>query len=100
MQELYSAGLVDSVLASGTKLGYRFVITDCEGKLPHKTYTIMAYPLQPSKGQHTYCAKPPAPGEPWPYGSLEYGIIHVADSGAAFETCLQSRTVRDSDFSY
>ena len=80
LQELGSAGLIDPRLASGTRVGYRYVITECEGELPHKTYTIMAYPLQPSKGQRTYCAK-------------ESGVIHAADLGASLETCLQSGTV-------
>jgi len=80
LQELGTAGLIDARLASGTRVGYRYVITECEGELPHKTYTIMAYPLQPSKGQRTYCAK-------------ESGVIHAADLGASLETCLQSGTV-------
>jgi len=80
LQELGSAGLIDSVLASGTRVGYRYVITDCKGELPHNTYTIMAYPLQPSKGQRTYCAK-------------ENGVIHAADPGVSLYTCLQSGTV-------
>ena len=80
LQELGSAGLIDPRLASGTRVGYRYVITECEGELPHKTYTIMAYPLQPSKGQHTFCTR-------------ENGVIHAADPGASLETCLQSGTV-------
>ena len=80
LQELGSAGLIDSRFASGTRVGYRYVITDCKGELPHKTYTILAYPLQPSKGQHTFCTK-------------ENGVIHAADPGVSLETCLQSGTV-------
>ena len=80
LQELGSAGLIDSHFASGTSAGYRYVITDCKGELPHKTYTILAYPLQPSKGQHTFCTR-------------ENGVIHAADPGVSLETCLQSGTV-------
>ena len=80
LQELGTAGLIDSRFASGTSARYRYVITDCKGELPHKTYTILAYPLQPSKGQHTFCTR-------------ENGVIHAADPGVSLETCLQSGTV-------
>jgi len=80
LQGLGSAGLIDSVLASGTRVGYRYVITDCEGELPHETYTIMAYPVESGKGQHMYCA-------------TENGVIHAADPGASLETCVQSGTL-------
>lgn len=80
LHDLGRAGLIDPVLASGIRIGYRYVVTDCEGELPHKAYTILAYPLQPSKGQRAYCAK-------------ENGVIHSADPGASLETCFQSGTV-------
>lgn len=47
------AGLIDSVLAGGTKSGYRFELSGCSGS-PNATYFITATP-QPNAGVRIFC---------------------------------------------
>ena len=55
-----SALLIDDVLASGTKSGYRFWITGCaasESDGPYDSYVVLAEPLAPNtSGTRSYCS--------------------------------------------
>ena len=50
------AGLIDNFLASGTKSGYRVVLTNCEGS-PSAHFGVFAYPVKPKvTGTRSFCA--------------------------------------------
>ena len=71
-----SAGIIDNVLASGEKSGYRFAVT--VGKeVPAKTYVVTAEPVEfPRTGQRAFC-------------SDQTGVIRYSTNGKA-ATCLAS----------
>lgn len=73
-----NAMLIDDVLASGRKNGYRFAISNC-GSSPASRYTITAVPETGAPGQRAYCTD-------------ESGVIRYAADGRA-ETCLASGKV-------
>ena len=55
-----AAGLIDDVLASGRKSGYRFVLTRCAASQqggPYDSYAIYAQPLVPQQtGARSFCS--------------------------------------------
>ena len=56
LADLGNAGLLDSMLASGTKSGYRYELVACDGT-PVQHYTILAMPMTPgTSGQRTFCS--------------------------------------------
>ncbi|MCI0353466.1 MAG: DUF4190 domain-containing protein [Acidobacteria bacterium] len=71
-----SAGLIDSVLASGQKTGYRFALKNCSGK-PVVSYQVSASPVAPGEsGVRAFC-------------SDQSGIIRFSSTGSV-EGCLRS----------
>ncbi|MGH9555925.1 MAG: DUF4190 domain-containing protein [Terriglobales bacterium] len=71
-----SAELIDNVLASGQKSGYRFTLSNCSGSLP-TTYQVTAEPtVRGQTGQRTFC-------------SDQSGIIRFSSTGSG-EECLSS----------
>lgn len=73
-----SAGLIDSVLASGQKIGYRFTLRNCSGN-PAESYQVTAEPIQRGQtGQRTFC-------------SDQKGVISFSSTGTV-EECLSSGT--------
>jgi type IV pilus assembly protein PilA len=69
-----AAGLIDSNLASGTKSGYSFAITNCSGT-PSTSYQSTADPVTPgTTGQRSFC-------------SDTSGVIKQ-DAGGSSATCL------------
>jgi hypothetical protein len=50
-----NAGLIDSVLASGTKSGYTFVAT-AAGGTPFSTYTVTGDPSNAQTGTRHFCS--------------------------------------------
>jgi type IV pilus assembly protein PilA len=70
------AQLIDSLLASGTKSGYRFELSGCEESSPEH-YKVVAVPTVPNQsGTRAFC-------------SDESGVIRSESSGSA-EECLAS----------
>ncbi len=64
-----AAGLIDSVLASGTKSGYSFALSNCSGS-PEVLYNSLATPVSVgSTGQRGFC-------------SDKSGVIHFNANGA------------------
>lgn len=56
LTDLGNAGLLDSMLASGTQSGYRYELVACDGT-PVQHYTILATPMTPgTTGQRTFCS--------------------------------------------
>jgi len=49
-----NAGLLDSVLASGTKSGYSFVVANLSSTVPVTTYTVNGDPLNSQTGQRHF----------------------------------------------
>ncbi|HVZ59241.1 MAG TPA: type II secretion system protein [Terriglobales bacterium] len=60
-----TAGIIDSVLASGTKQGYSFSLTNCAGT-PKVTYNSGGVPTNTSTGVRSFCSN--ASGIIW-YGA-------------------------------
>jgi type IV pilus assembly protein PilA len=74
-----AAGILDSVLASGTKAGYTFALTSCSGS-PVASYTSTATPIVVgSTGGRAFCSGTP-------------GVINYAADGLV-TTCLSSGLV-------
>jgi prepilin-type N-terminal cleavage/methylation domain-containing protein len=73
-----AAGVIDSVLASGTKQGYSFVLTNCTGT-PVSTYNSGGVPMNSSTGARSFC-------------SDASGIIWYAEDGTV-STCQSSGKV-------
>lgn len=75
-----SAGLLDSVLVSGEKSGYRLTLSNCSASTPGEyatSYQVTAEPLlQGQTGQRTFC-------------SDETGVIRFSTTGLG-EDCLSS----------
>lgn len=69
------AMLIDNALASGEKIGYRFILSGCGGP-PATRFALTAVPATTLGGQRAYC-------------SDESGIIRYSADGKA-ETCLAS----------
>jgi hypothetical protein len=69
------AMLIDDVLASGQKSGYKFSLSNCVGP-PATRFVLTAVPETPAAGQRAYC-------------SDESGVIRFSMDGRA-ETCLAS----------
>ncbi len=73
-----SAGLIDSVLASGQKSGYRITLSNCSGN-PVETYQVTAEPVtRGQSGQRSFC-------------SDQTGVISFSPTGSG-EECLKSGT--------
>jgi len=73
-----SAGLIDSVLASGMKSGYRITLSNCSGN-PVETYQVTAEPVtRGQSGQRSFC-------------SDQTGVISFSSAGSG-EECLKSGT--------
>jgi hypothetical protein len=57
---LGDAQMIDSVLASGQKSGYRFEIKECEPETqggPNKKYQVVAYPITAYQtGDRAFCS--------------------------------------------
>ena len=51
-----NAGLIDSVLKSGTKTGYKLAVVVPTGTTPVPTYTITANPVSPQTGTRRFCS--------------------------------------------
>ena len=49
-----AAGLIDNNLASGTKSGYSFTMSSCNGT-PKSSYQVVAAPVSSSSGQRYFC---------------------------------------------
>jgi type IV pilus assembly protein PilA len=73
-----AAGIVDPVLASGTKQGYVFTLTNCLGT-PKVTYNSAGVPQNSSTGVRSFC-------------SDASGIISFAQDGTA-ASCQTSGTI-------
>lgn len=68
------AQFIDSTLAAGTKSGYRFALSDCEGS-PAEHYKVVADPVsQGQTGTRTFC-------------SDESGVVRSVNNGSG-EECL------------
>jgi len=73
------AQLIDSVLASGQKSGYRFALENCVNTESEHKYQVVAYPaLRNSTGVRTFC-------------SDESGVIKVGEGESAAD-CLANGT--------
>ena len=73
------AGIIDSVLASGTKAGYSFVISNCTGT-PKATYSTSGVPVIPGgTGSRSFC-------------SDASGVLRYAADGTS-ATCASSGVV-------
>jgi hypothetical protein len=71
-----SAGLIDSVLASGQKSGYRITLSNCSGS-PAESYQVTAEPIQRGQtGMRTFC-------------SDQEGVIRFTSEGTG-AACLSS----------
>ena len=74
-----SACLIDSVLASGQKSGYRFELQNCVNTDTEHKYMVVAYPITRNQsGSKTFC-------------SDETGVIKMSE-GESAEDCLGSGT--------
>ena len=75
--------MIDSVLASGQKNGYRFEIKECEAETqggPNKKYQVVAYPITANQtGDRAFC-------------SDESAVIKQ-HSGASGQNCLEKGAV-------
>jgi type IV pilus assembly protein PilA len=75
-----SAGILDSVVASGTKAGYSFSLTGCTGTPVVVSYTSLATPLTVGgTGQRAFC-------------SDASGVIRYSTDGNP-ATCLANKAV-------
>jgi len=83
LSALSDAQMIDSVLASGQKNGYRFEITGCEAEPTggaNKKYQVVAYPITPNQtGNRAFC-------------SDESAVIKQR-SGRSAQNCLESGVV-------
>jgi type IV pilus assembly protein PilA len=83
LSALSDAQMIDSVLASGQKNGYRFEITGCEAEPTggaNKKYQVVAYPITPNQtGNRAFC-------------SDESAVIKQR-SGRSAQSCLESGVV-------
>ena len=77
LSDLQSAGLIDALLANGSKHGYVFALQNCAADTPGgatSRYQVIAYPVRPQQtGSRSFC-------------STESGVVKVDARGP--ESCL------------
>jgi hypothetical protein len=79
LHQLAQVGIVDKVLGSGERAGYRYELHGCDTTAPVSAFSISAVPLaQGRTGEFAFCAN-------------QEGVVWYAKGGSADE-CFKART--------
>jgi len=79
LNQLAQVGIVDKVLGSGERAGYRYELQGCDTAAPVSVFSISAAPIaQGRTGEFAFCAN-------------QEGVVWYAKGGSADE-CLKART--------